>query len=720
VDNNGDQEVSHRYSEEYLGFWLLNAQNCICYISSTISGLLGYTSQDLVDGCLSKIVDQSTFQFLHNRLSQESIPLQNYDCQLSHKNGHKLDFLLSIKPIFHEEDSLSMFIFLIKKLNNDLPGNHTFDNILKTVDDFASELACPPEIQEVLAKSEHKWRSLIQNSSDMITLLAQDGLVQYESPSIEKIVGFLPEELVGKNIFEYIHPHDIPGVMSAFGAVVQQPGYSTTVEFRFQHKNGSWCYLEATGQSLVNEPSVGSVVINSRDITERRLAEEKLHYHAMYDSLTHLPNRHHLLEKLEQVLTYAQQDQNYHFAVLFLDVDRFKVINDSLGHSTGDQLLIAMSRRLETCVRSQDIIARLGGDEFIIILTDLQSEEVAIQTAERVAKSLSQPYQFYETEIYSSISIGIVLSTTKYQDSEDLLRNADIALYRAKAIGRGCHVVFDTVMHAQVLDALQLENDLRQAIKHQELFLVYQPIFELQTNRLEGFEALIRWNCPKRGIVLPSQFILIAEETGLIVTIGSWVLSKVCQQLHNWKKLGSFADSLKISVNCSAKQFLQPDFVEKILQSIDENQLNVSDLKIEITESVLLDNTAQVTAIFSSLAALGVHLCMDDFGTGYSSLSYLYRFPIKSLKIDRSFIKNMLLGRKNSEIIKAILTMSAELGIDVVAEGIDTQNLLTHLTSLNCKYGQGYHLGKPMLPEAALELIYSYCYQEYQNFATGS
>ncbi len=720
MDGNEDQEVSHRYSKEYLGFWLLNAQNHICYVSPTITDLLGYASQDLIDSCLSKIVNQSTYQFLQKHLLQETKLLQNHECQLHHKNGYKLKLALSIAPIFHKESSLNIFIFLIRNLNKNYSVDRIFDDNSKTVDNFVSELACSPKIQEVLAKSENKWRSLIQNSSDMITLLAQDGMVQYESPSIKKIVGFLPEELVGKNIFEYIHPHDIPGVMSAFGAVVQEPGCSTTVEFRFQHKNGDWCYLEATGQSLVNEPSVGSVVINSRDITERRLAEEKLHYHAMYDSLTHLPNRHHLLKKLEQVLAYAQQDQNYHFAVLFLDVDRFKVINDSLGHSTGDQLLIAMSRRLETCVRSQDIIARLGGDEFIIILTDLQAEEVAIQTAERVAKSLSQPYQFYETEMYSSVSIGIVLSTTKYQDSEDLLRNADIALYRAKAIGRGCHVVFDTAMHAQVLDSLQLENDLRQAIKHQEFFLVYQPIFELRTNRLEGFEALIRWNCPKRGIVLPSQFILIAEETGLIVPIGSWVLAEVCKQLHDWKKLGPFCDSLKISVNCSAKQFFQPDFVEKISQSLAENQLHVSDLKIEITESVLLDNTAQVTSIFSSLDALGVHLCMDDFGTGYSSLSYLHRFPIKSLKIDRSFIKNMLLGKKHSEIIKAILTMSVELGIDVVAEGIDTQSLLAHLTSLNCKYGQGYQLGKPMLPEAAFELIYNYCCREYQDFAIGS
>jgi diguanylate cyclase (GGDEF)-like protein/PAS domain S-box-containing protein len=716
-----DREVSHRYLKEYLGFWLLNAQNHICYVSSAIADSLGYASQELLDSSLSSIVDRSTDQFLQNYLLEESKLLQNHEFQLHHKNGSKLEFILSIIPIFHKENSLNIFIFLIESSNkNTYFSNNSFDEI-RVGDDFVSELSCSPRIQELLAKSENKWRSLIQNSSDMITLLSSDGIVQYESPSITKIVGFSPEELVGKNIFKYIHPHDIPSVMSAFGAVVQQPGYSTTVEFRFQHKDGSWCYLEATGQSLVNEPSVGSVVINSRDITERRLAEEKLHYHAMYDSLTHLPNRHHLLKKLGQVLAYAQQDRNYHFAVLFLDVDRFKVINDSLGHSTGDQLLIAMSRRLETCVRNQDIIARLGGDEFIIILTDLQAEEAAIQTAERVAKSLSQPYQFYDTEMYSSVSIGIVLSTTHYKDSEDLLRNADIALYRAKAIGRGCHVVFDTAMHAQVLDALQLENDLRQAIKHQEFFLVYQPIFELKTNRLEGFEALIRWNCPKRGVVLPSQFIVIAEETGLIVPIGSWVLTEVCRQLRDWKKLGSFADDLKISVNCSAKQFFQPDFVEKISRSLIDNQLDVSDLKIEITESVLLENTVQVASIFASLAALGVHLCMDDFGTGYSSLSYLHRFPIKSLKIDRSFIKNMLQGRKYSEIIKAILTMSVELGIDVVAEGIDTQNLLTHLTSLNCKYGQGYQLGKPMLPEAAIKLIYNnYCHNEYPPFAIGS
>ncbi|WP_404786218.1 EAL domain-containing protein [Altericista sp. CCNU0014] len=715
-----DRDLSYGHSKEYLGFWLLNAQSRICYISSAMTDMLGYSPQDLLGSCLSKLVNQSTFQIFQTYLLEESKPLHNRECFLHHKNGSKLKSTLSITPILHEESSLNIFVCLIGAPKQSSYKDYVFLNKSTADNHFEAELACSPNIQEVLAKSENKWRSLIQNSSDMITLLAQDGKVQYESPSIKKIVGFSPEELVGKNIFDYIHPHDTPSVMSAFRSVIQEPGYSTTVEFRFQHKNGDWCYLEATGQSLVDEPSVASVVINSRDITERRLAEEKLHYHAMYDSLTHLPNRHHLLKKLGQILDYARQDRNYRFAVLFLDVDRFKIINDSLGHSTGDRLLVAMSRRLETCVRDRDIIARLGGDEFIIVLTDLQTEEVAIQTAERVAKSLSQPYQFHETEMYSSVSIGIVLSTTNYRDSEDLLRNADIALYRAKAIGRGCHVVFDTAMHDRVLDALQLENDLRQAIKNQEFFLVYQPIFELKTNRLEGFEALIRWNCPKRGLVLPSQFILIAEETGLIVPIGDWILTEACRQLRHWKKLDPSYGSLKISVNCSAKQFFQPDFVEKISQSLFKNQLSVSDLKIEITESVLLENTEQVTSIFSSLETLGVHLCMDDFGTGYSSLSYLHRFPIKSLKIDRSFIKNMLLGKKHSEIIKAILTMSVELGIDVVAEGIDTQNLLTHLTSLNCKYGQGYQLGKPMLPEDAFNLICDRCHQEHPYFATGS
>lgn len=571
-------------------------------------------------------------------------------------------------------------------------------------ENFTTANICSDDILKALADSENKWKSLIQNCSDMITLLTVDGIVEFESPSITKIVGFNPEELVGRNIFNFIHPHDLPSTMSAFTEVVMNPASSKTVEFRFQHKDGSWRYLEAIGQSMLNISSVKSIVINSRDITERRLTEEKLYHQAMYDSLTKLPNRYHLLKRLEEIFNYAKQESNYTFAILYLDIDRFKIINDSLGHSVGDELLFTVSRRLENCIRSEDIIGRLGGDEFIIILNNIANNNDVELTSLRITSALSQVYKLSGSEIYNDISIGIAFYDSKYDEYEQLIRNADIALYRAKSLGGSCHIVFDDVMHAELINSVQLENDLRQADKHNNFFVEYQPIYNLETNLLAGFEALIRWKCSKRGIVMPCEFIPVAEQSGLIVSIGYWVFQEVCKQIHQWKKqFPSF--KIKISINCSARQFMHIEFLDKIIHFIEKNQINNSDIVIEITESVLMEDTAHVTSVFSKLTALGIDLCMDDFGTGYSSLNYLHRYPIKSLKIDRSFVKNINNGKKQKEIIKAILTMASELGINVIAEGIDSNAILNELAYLKCKFGQGYYFDKPLLSVDATILI---------------
>ena len=557
---------------------------------------------------------------------------------------------------------------------------------------------CSSEIVLALEKSENKWKSLIQNSSDMITLLSQDGIVTYESPSVLNIVGYRPEELESKIIFNYIHPHDLPNVLTAFKSIMMEYGTSKTVEFRFLHKNGEWCYLEAVGQSMLNDPNVASIVINSRNITERRLTEKKLNYYATYDSLTNLYNRHHFSKKINEIINYEKSSENYHFALLILDIDRFKLINDSLGHTVGDHLLVAISKRLENCVRGEDLIARLGGDEFVVIICDLKAYADAIRTAERIVKSLSESYLIEGNEIYGSASIGIVLSKSYYKDSEDLLRMADIALYKAKGKGRNCYEIFDENMHFEALNQLQFENDLRQAIKLNEFFLLYQPIYELENKNIVGYEALIRWNCSKRGLVNPSCFIKIAEETGLIIDIGDFVIQEACKVLKKWRELTN-SNELKIHINCSTKQLLQPEFFIKFSEIIDKYQICTSSLIIEITESVLMEDTPQISSTLSSLTALGIKLCLDDFGTGYSSLSYLHRFPVKSLKIDRSFVEGLSKGHRNLAIVKAIINMSIELGIDVIAEGINSEEVSNILLENSCTLGQGYKLGKPKSQE---------------------
>lgn len=568
----------------------------------------------------------------------------------------------------------------------------------------AKDITEHKQAKAALAKSEAKFRSLIQNSLDMITLLEANGTVQYESPSIEKIVGYEPEDLLGKNIFEFIHLEDAENVINAFHTIVQNPGATLTVEFRFQHQDGSWRVLEATGNNLLDDPSVGSIVINSRDITERKWVEEQLRHNALYDELTDLANRTLFMNQLEQEFKRAKRHKDYVFAVLFLDLDRFKVINDSLGHTIGDQLLIAVSQRLKACLREVDTIARLGGDEFAILLNDIREVNDAIHTAERIKKALTLPLNLSGREVFSSVSIGIAISTTGYSRPEDLLRDADTALYRAKALGKGRHEIFDADMHTHAVTLLQLETDLRQAIERQEFQIYYQPIISLETSKIAGFEALVRWRHPQRGLVLPTEFIAIAEETGLIVPIGWWILREACRQMQAWQRQSPMTP-LAISVNLSVRQFTQPELIEQIDQILWETRLDASSLRLEITESVLIENPTSATAILSQLTALGVQLYMDDFGTGYSSLSYLHRFPVSALKIDRSFISNMDSSDKNSEIVRAITTLALALGIDAIAEGVETVEQLAQLRVLKCKYAQGYLFAKPMDAEAAGALV---------------
>ncbi|MBV9386449.1 MAG: EAL domain-containing protein [Chroococcidiopsidaceae cyanobacterium CP_BM_ER_R8_30] len=442
-----------------------------------------------------------------------------------------------------------------------------------------------------------------------------------------------------------------------------------------------------------------------QDIIERRRVQEQLLYNTVHDGLTGLPNQALFMERLEFALKRTKQQPDYLFAVLFLDLDRFKVINDSLGHLVGNQLLIGIARKLEAVVRSVDTVARFGGDEFTILLEDIKDTNGAIQVAQRIQQALTLPFHLSEQEVFTNASIGIALSTPDYERPEQLLRDADIAMYRAKTLGRLRYQVFDRTMHSRAVVLLQLETDLRRALQREEFQIYYQPIVSLKTGRITGFEALLRWQHPKRGLVSPSEFISVMEETGMIVTIGQWVLSKACIQMQQWHAQFPNRPPLTLNVNLSGKQLAQAELPEQIKQVLQATGLDASSLKLEITESVLMDNSASVAHIISQLIALDVELQMDDFGTGYSSLSYLQRLPINALKVDRSFISNMSIGDGNSEIVRAIITLAHSLNLAVTAEGIETKEQLIQLQELRCEYGQGYLFSRPLETKAAEALL---------------
>jgi diguanylate cyclase (GGDEF)-like protein len=442
--------------------------------------------------------------------------------------------------------------------------------------------------------------------------------------------------------------------------------------------------------------------IAEQERISQQLQESKDHFRhaAFHDALTNLPNRTLLTENLKFVIERAKNQEDYQFSVLFLDLDRFKNVNDSLGHSIGDQLLIAMARRLESCIREADIVARLGGDEFAILLDGIPNGTEATNMARRIQEKLSSPFNLSGHEVFTSTSIGIALSSTGYDHPENMLRDADTAMYRAKAQGKACYEVFDKGMHTHAVYLLQMENDLRRALDREEFRVFYQPIVSLENGNLAGFEALIRWQHPERGFVNPSDFIPLAEDTGLIVPIGMWILQKACQQLCQWQWQSPQNRNLFMSVNLSSKQVSQPDLVSRIRDILEETNVDPQHLKLELTESAVMHNADMAARLLKRLKSLGVQLSIDDFGTGYSSLGYLHRFPVNTLKIDRSFVGRIGEAAENIEIVRTIVSLAENMGMDVVAEGVETLSQLTQLRKLNCQYGQGYLFSRPVDAES--------------------
>jgi diguanylate cyclase (GGDEF)-like protein len=449
--------------------------------------------------------------------------------------------------------------------------------------------------------------------------------------------------------------------------------------------------------------------ISELERTSRALQESKEHFRhaAFHDSLTDLPNRSLFSDYLKLAIERSKRQTDYLFAVLFLDLDRFKYINDSLGHSYGDQLIIEITKRLQQCLRQVDTVSRFGGDEFAILLDGIKDPSDAIRVAEKIQQELLRPFELGGHEAFTSASIGIALSSGGYDQPDYILRDADTAMYRAKDAGKACYELFDLEMHSRAVIRMRLENDLRRALERNEFCVYYQPIVSVETERLSGFEALVRWQHPERGLVAPSEFIPIAEETGLIVPLGSWILEEACRQMHDWHMQHPANRTLTMNVNLSSKQLIQSGLVQEVKAILQKTELPARSLKLEITESVVMENAELATTMLKQMSDLNVHLCIDDFGTGYSSLSYLHRFPVDTLKIDRSFVNRIEEKDENVEIVRTIATLARNLGMEVVAEGVESQDQLACLKALNCEYAQGYLFSRPLTAADASRFIES-------------
>jgi diguanylate cyclase (GGDEF)-like protein/PAS domain S-box-containing protein len=670
-------------------------------------------------------------------------------------------------------------------------------------------------------------RSVVENSSENVTIVDPDGTLRYASPAFGRMLGYAPEEVVGKmNVLDYVHPDDLPHVLEETEKALSEGGVATNrTEYRFRHKDGSWRWVESAGTYLLDDPHVKGVVVQTRDITERKrteealreaeerfrrsfddaaigmalvgtdgrflrtnrslcdmlgyrevellgktfqdithpddldadldqrrrmlvgemrtyqmekryfhkeghvvwvllsvslvhdeegeplyfvsqiqdiserkVLEERLEHRAFHDSLTNLPNRQLFMDRLGQALRRTRR-RHKRLAVLFMDLDGFKVVNDSLGHEVGDLLLTVVAQRLRRCLRPEDTLARFGGDEFVVLIEALDDPAQAVQVAERITEELRRPFIMEGRDLYVLASIGISLGDARTHDTDDLLREADTAMYRAKDEG-GDFRMFNPAMYERAFSRLEVENDLRRAIEQEEFVVYYQPMVDLQTGELWGMEALVRWDHPERGLLEPSEFVPVAEQSGLVIPMGEQILREACFRAKEWQEENPRIPSLVMSVNLSASQLSHSDLADTVERVLGETGLEGSSLTLDVTETVYVKVLAGNTAMLDRLTGLGVRFSIDDFGTGYSSLSYLKRLPAHAIKIDQSFVQGLGKDVEDTAVVRMIIELAHTLRLEVIAEGVETEEQATLLKEMGCDFAQGYHFSKP-LPAAA-------------------
>jgi diguanylate cyclase (GGDEF)-like protein/PAS domain S-box-containing protein len=648
---------------------------------------------------------------LPQRVKEDAIDLVLLDIEMPEISG-----LEALKILRETYSPIELPIIMVTAKNQsedvvkalDLGAN---DYVTKPID-FAVALArigtqlSHKRAQEGLRESEERYALAARGANDGLWDWNLDANVMYFSTRWKSMLGYQESEIGDKpdEWFNRVHDADRERVNQEIAAHQEGSVPQFESEHRVLHKDGTFRWMLCRGLAVHNgSGKISRMAGWQTDITEGKVS----------DPLTGLPNRLLFADRVGRLIKHAKRRKDYLFAVLFLDLDGFKMINDSLGHLVGDQLLVGVASRLEKCLRATDtvarlgegfVVARMGGDEFTVLLEDLKDPGDAKLAAERLMKAVTSPFMLGGREVFTSLSIGIALSNPGYEQAEDILRDADTAMYRAKSMGKARYEIFDADMRASVVARLQLETDLRRALEHGEFHNVYQPIVSLAAGQIVGFEALLRWQHPTRGLLGPEEFIRVAEETGLIRDLGWWNLREACRQMTNWRADYRAYSQLTMSVNLSPKQFLQPNLAEDIESLLRELNLPPQALKLELTESTVMGDPSAAVEMLQQIKSLGISLAIDDFGTGYSSLSYLHRFPLDTLKIDRSFISSIGNGQ-DTEIARTILPMALNLHLDVVAEGVETIEQLVLLKKLQCKYGQGYYFSKPLSAEEAGSLL---------------
>ena len=639
--------------------------------------------------------------------SHRSIEVPMLESELAEPLGLPAEctFLLS-GPLFMKDELRGL---LVVGSTSSLPKENQ-DTLEALTSQVALALDSAALTEDLLRQqTEARFRSLVQNSTDVVMVVDADSTVRYVSPSVHGVFGYDPGELEGTQLTRLVHPDDRTQVLLFLTASEREGAGSTTlIESRIRHRDDFWLHVETLRTDLMHDPNVKGIVLNSRDVSERKAFEEQLAHQAFHDSITGLANRALFRDRVEHALDRQTRDDRP-LSVLFMDLDDFKTINDSLGHAAGDRLLGEVGERLRTSLRTPDTAARLGGDEFAILLEDGGEGVDAADVAARILAALDGPFLLEDKEVFVRASIGIatadVRRETGPEGAEELLRNADVAMYIAKEAGKNRYQIFEAEMHDTALRRLELKADLQRAVDNHEFVLHFQPVLRLETGEIEGFEALIRWNHPSRGLVMPLDFVPLAEETGLIVSIGAWVLEDACRKAQSLQPRDPDAKPLTMAVNLSARQLQRPEIVPEIDRVLRDTGLPSELLVLEITESVMMRDLVLSNQRLSQLKQLGVQLAVDDFGTGYSSLNYIRRFPVDILKVDKSFVDGVSEGGEESALTGAIIELATILNLRAVAEGIERADQLEKLLELQCELGQGYYFSKPLPFEEIKELL---------------
>jgi diguanylate cyclase (GGDEF)-like protein/PAS domain S-box-containing protein len=566
---------------------------------------------------------------------------------------------------------------------------------------------------------EELFQIVTENAADLIALVDVKGRRLYNSPAYKRVLGYSAAELGETSAFEQIHPEDRFQVLEA-AQEARSTGIGRKLEYRIRHKDGTWRVLESVASTILDQNgAVSKLVIVNRDVTERKRAQEQLEHSSFHDALTGLPNRRLFLERLQHLFLRAQRNPERRYAVLLVDVDHFKVFNDTMGPAIGDRVLVEIGLRLAACLRVEDtvtrvenvfavrdaVLSRMGGDEFTILIEDLNDPSNAMRVAKRVVSAVAEPLFVAGQEVKATASVGIALSVSTHKRAEDLLLEADVAMRRAKGLGGSRCEVFDEAMHNRAVNRLKLEADLRQALEGGQFRILYQPIFQLEPRKIIAFEALLRWEHPEQGLIAPDRFMAAAEDSGLLVNIGQWVIQEACRQLYTWESQVNFPRDVGIHVNISARQMAHSDFVTRVAAALRSSGLVPSALSLEMTEEIFTGEASQGAGVLAGLRHLGVGLVLEDFGVGNSPLSRLRQLPIRAVKIDRALIGEMLADRGTRDTVDLILLLAHKLKLQVIAKGIESAKQLEILQQAGCELGQGYFFSPPVESKVAEEML---------------